>query len=427
MSVFSNLLNQTQSKKLFNSSFHLYRCISFSSLSTATTIPSSLDVNLSHPIYMIWGSNTGVGKTLVSTGLATSILSSSCSEKQVKFNYIKPVQTGFPLDSDSRFVYRKISEFFVNRKPEFSLLASNQGLKASVPAWKEISGVDLESEGVENSGGLKDLCWFEERRIEGIEKDGLGAQLVCKTICGWKEAISPHLAVQREGGDVEDSWLLDSLQKNLVDGGNDDDGKRFWTVVETAGGVASPGPSGSLQCDLYRPFRLPAILVGDGRLGGISGTISAYESLKLRGYDVAAIIIEDHGLLNEESLISYLRNRVPVLVLPSVPRDQSNNLMEWFDESQNVFKSLSEIMQSSYSERLRRLQNMPKKAQNIFWWPFTQHGLVPEENVTVIDSRCGENFAVHKAKNHDLITQQFDACASWWTQGPDATLQVVTG
>ncbi|KAI3904661.1 hypothetical protein MKW98_014841 [Papaver atlanticum] len=424
MSVFSNLLNQTQSKKLLNSSFHLYRCISFSSLSTTTTTPSSLDVNLSHPIYMIWGSNTGVGKTLVSTGLATSILSSSCLEKQVKFNYIKPVQTGFPLDSDSRFVYRKISEFFVNRKPEFSLLASNHGLKASVPAWKEISGVDLENEGVEKSGGLKDLCWYEERRIEGIEKDSLGAKLVCKTICGWKEAISPHLAVQREGGDMEDSWLLDSLQKNLVDGGNDDDGKRFWTIVETAGGVASPGPSGSLQCDLYRPFRLPAILVGDGRLGGISGTISAYESLKLRGYDVAAIIIEDHGLLNEESLISYLRNRVPVLVLPSVPRDQSNNLMEWFGESQNVFKLLSEIMQSSYSERLRRLQNMPKKAQNIFWWPFTQHGLVPEENVTVIDSRCGENFAVHKAKNHDLITQQFDACASWWTQGPDATLQV---
>lgn len=92
-----------------------------------------------------------------------------------------------------------------------------------------------------------------------------------------------------------------------------------------------------------------------------------------------------------------------MLVLPSVPRDQSNNLMEWFDESQNVFKSLSEIMQSSYSERLRRLQNMPKKAQNIFWWPFTQHGLVPEENVTVIDSRCGENFAVHKVYAKHLI------------------------
>ncbi|KAL3522081.1 hypothetical protein ACH5RR_014915 [Cinchona calisaya] len=42
--------------------------------------------------------------------------------------------------------------------------------------------------------------------------------------------------------------------------------------------------------ELDRPFRLPAILVGDGRLGGISGTISAYESLKLRGYDVVAVV-----------------------------------------------------------------------------------------------------------------------------------------
>lgn len=58
-----------------------------------------------------------------------------------------------------------------------------------------------------------------------------------------------------------------------------------------------------------RPFRLPAILVGDGRLGGISGTVSAYESLKLRGYDVVAIVIEDHGLVNEVPLLSYLGNR----------------------------------------------------------------------------------------------------------------------
>ena len=59
----------------------------------------------------------------------------------------------------------------------------------------------------------------------------------------------------------------------------------------------------------HRPFRLPGILVGDGRLGGISGTISAYESLKLRGYDIVAVVFEDHGLVNEIPLLSYLRNR----------------------------------------------------------------------------------------------------------------------
>lgn len=41
-----------------------------------------------------------------------------------------------------------------------------------------------------------------------------------------------------------------------------------------------------VQCDLLRPLRLPGILVGDGRLGGISATISALDTLALRGYEV---------------------------------------------------------------------------------------------------------------------------------------------
>ncbi|KAL0647896.1 hypothetical protein Bca4012_046187 [Brassica carinata] len=53
----------------------------------------------------------------------------------------------------------------------------------------------------------------------------------------------------------------------------------------------------------------------------------------------------------------------------------------------------------------------------------TQHKLVPEETVTVIDSRCGEKFSVYKGSGNDSITQQFDACASWWTQGPDPVFQ----
>jgi dethiobiotin synthetase len=56
-----------------------------------------------------------------------------------------------------------------------------------------------------------------------------------------------------------------------------------FALVETAGGVASPGPCGRLQHDILRPLRLPGVLVGDGRLGGISATITALESLLLRG------------------------------------------------------------------------------------------------------------------------------------------------
>ncbi|KAJ0031304.1 hypothetical protein Pint_14193 [Pistacia integerrima] len=115
--------------------------------------------------------------------------------------------------------------------------------------------------------------------------------------------------------------------------------------------------------------------------------------------------------------------RVPVLVLPPIPTDASNDLMEWFDESHDVFNSLKDIMLSAYSERICRLNESAKRAGEVFWWPFTQHNLVPEETVTVIDSRCGENFSVHKVRDNEFITQQFDACASWWTQGPDAILQ----
>lgn len=42
---------------------------------------------------------------------------------------------------------------------------------------------------------------------------------------------------------------------------------------------------------MLRPLRLPCVLIGDPRLGGISATISAYDSLTMRGYDVDAILL----------------------------------------------------------------------------------------------------------------------------------------
>lgn len=88
--------------------------------------------------------------------------------------------------------------------------------------------------------------------------------------------------------------------------------------------------------------------------------------------------------------------RIPVLVLPSIPQDLSDDLMEWYDNARVVFDSLVQTMISAHSERIKRLHDMPKKARDVIWWPFTQHNLVTEEDVTVIDSRCGENFSVFK-------------------------------
>ncbi|KAJ4827784.1 Bifunctional dethiobiotin synthetase/7,8-diamino-pelargonic acid aminotransferase, mitochondrial [Turnera subulata] len=383
-----------------------------------STTSQALHLPLCHPTYMIWASNTSLGKTLVSTGLASSfLLSSPSSTTPRKFLYLKPLQTGFPSDSDSRFVFSKLHSLSSLRSS--SLVASNSVLRSSLPAAADLtSRPDLS-----RRFGFCDPNFREEATVS--RRDGAAvSELVCETLYAWKDAVSPHLSAERESGAVEDSQVEETLEKRLRIG-LEGAGMDVFCVVETAGGVASPGPSGTLQCDLYRPFRLPGVLVGDGRLGGISGTISAYETLKLRGYDIVAVVFGDHGLANEGPLLSYLRNRVPVFVLPHVPEDMSDDLLEWFSASGEVFNSLKEIMLSAYSKRMQRLNDMPKKAGDVLWWPFTQHTLVPEEKVTVIDSRCGENFAVYKGENDEFMTQQFDACASWWTQGPDATLQIV--
>lgn len=92
----------------------------------------------------------------------------------------------------------------------------------------------------------------------------------------------------------------------------------------------------------------------------------------------------------------FILSRVPVFVLPPIPQDPSNDLMEWFDESRCVFNSLKDIMLEAYLKRIERFNEMSTRAGDVFWWPFTQHKFVPASTVTVIDSRYGENFSVYK-------------------------------
>lgn len=231
---------------------HGYRHLKhLSTTTTSTRLP--LDLPLSHPTFLVWASNTSLGKTLVSTGLAASSLLSNSLSTRRKFLYLKPVQTGFPSDSDSSFVFRKLSHLSLRRHTLFPLFSSNHVLKASVPAANAV----LDQEIAENGEcGIRNLGWYEERRVEGEGASAAASELVCKTLYAWREAVSPHLVAQRESAVVEDAAVLRELLKCLrVElGGGGDERKEMdvFCVVETAGGVASPGPSGSLQCDMYR-------------------------------------------------------------------------------------------------------------------------------------------------------------------------------
>ncbi|KAJ4960144.1 hypothetical protein NE237_020054 [Protea cynaroides] len=128
--------------------------------------------------YMVWGSNIGIEKTLVSAGLTSSVLSpsSSISPKSSKFSYIKPVQTGFPADSDSRFVYRKVFKIFLRQRYPVRVFTSNHALKALVSAAVEVLGAKM-VEGSED--GLRDLYSYEERRMQGEDFGIVESKLVC--------------------------------------------------------------------------------------------------------------------------------------------------------------------------------------------------------------------------------------------------------
>ena len=158
---------------------------------------------------------------------------------------------------------------------------------------------------------------------------------------------------------VSDRELVIKLQDSIklfVDKKLKNSKKSTSIIVETSGGVLSPGPNKTLQADLYRKLRLPIVLVGDSKLGGITATISALESLRLRGYTVYAVAIIERGsstpLGNAEMIQEYFKNtfgnsdhsgidsRIPqVFSFSSLPggKERTPMLHDWYRDNQCEF------------------------------------------------------------------------------------------
>ena len=343
------------------------------------------DVELTCAAFAVWGANTAVGKTLVSGGLARAARSAEAGTL-----FVKPVQTGFPEDSDAAFVAR-------------------------------VSG------GVESMGEHAAVAAGETAR-KGLEGDrGAWAH----TEFAWRRAAGPHVSAAEEGRGVLDDDIVRATSRYLREfaekmRANESGKQRALALVETAGGVASPGPSGTLQCELLRGLRLPAILVGDGRLGGISATTAAYESLHARGYDIVAIVMaDDDGLANHKAMAKILPSETRVWALPPLPPEGQADA--WLEDSKHTFDDLLKYITKWHDDRIKTLQSLPDEALTKIWWPFTQHAMVERDAVTVIDGRYGEDFAIYAQNTHSSkdgsIVLRFDGSASWWTQGLSPELQ----
>ncbi|KAJ7472139.1 PLP-dependent transferase [Mycena latifolia] len=314
-------------------------------------------------IHQIFGANTDVGKTI----LTTALVRGSAALKNDAF-YLKPISTGPIEDADDEHINRH-----------------------SGPS----------------KGRIHTECLYR-----------------------FHVPVSPHLAAQLAAGEesqkiVSDKTFINSIASHVRRCASRANGPAHM-YVETAGGVHSPTLSGTTQLECYRPLFLPTILVGDSRLGGISATISAYESLLMRGYIVDAILLfRDEYYRNSEFLTPYFAERgIDVTALnPPPPKaaDPTENFKatERYYEQLNILPVLRDL-DVRHEQRLAELASMPRRSRDAFWWPFVQHGLVKsDKDVTVIDSAASDFFSVYKTQDTRAashLESQLDGSASWWTQ-----------
>lgn len=142
----------------------------------------------------------------------------------------------------------------------------------------------------------------------------------------------------------------------------------------------SPTLSGTTQIDSYRPLFLPAVLVGDSRLGGISATISSYESLLLRGYIVDAIVMfRDEYFGNFAYLRKYFQERGVLVAAVEPPPPRLSDPGANFAVTDDYYRTLTacteedsinivvDHLEEQHLSRIQELNSMPERTLNTIW------------------------------------------------------------
>ncbi|KIM23703.1 hypothetical protein M408DRAFT_332195 [Serendipita vermifera MAFF 305830] len=264
------------------------------------------------------------------------------------------------------------------------------------------------------------------------------AKIVSHTMMQMDSPVSPHLAAMESPTVMTDGALIDGVTRYIHDhvSPKATSHRLACMYIETAGGVLSPAPSGSLQADAYRPLRLPTVLVADSKLGGISSTIAAYEALNSRGYDVDSVVMFiDKYYRNHEFLKDWFQERDIHLMAVEPPPSRlpkrkhivdEKNMQQYYAHTSSTSdaRSLIALLDSKHETRIQHLKSMPHRALNAFWYPFAQHKSIRSPtDITAVDSAYKDVFTTdtplptNEDETTPLLTTRFDGSASWWTQG----------
>jgi dethiobiotin synthetase len=132
--------------------------------------------------------------------------------------------------------------------------------------------------------------------------------------------LSPHLAAAREGKTIDFDAMAIFCNAAITAAPGP-------LLIEGAGGAAVPIDHPRLTADFIAALKIPAILVAGTYLGTLSHTITATESLIIRGIPIAAIVLSESlsapltPTETAEALAPYLPH--PVHIIPRDLNDRS--------------------------------------------------------------------------------------------------------
>lgn len=105
----------------------------------------------------------------------------------------------------------------------------------------------------------------------------------------WKEAVSPHLASQRAGMEIELQKILNDFKRKTR--------QYDYLLIEGAGGITCPlklqNGEKYLLSDLISELKTPIVVVADGGLGTINSTLLTVEYARANNIKVNGIIFNN--------------------------------------------------------------------------------------------------------------------------------------
>ena len=141
-----------------------------------------------------------------------------------------------------------------------------------------------------NARGYKPIIsgWSDDAGTDTAQIIAAGGNVqTVDDVSPWRFAapLSPHRAAALEGKSIDRLALIDWSREKIKQDGI--------TLIEGVGGVMVPLDDRHTVVDWMDALNLPIILVVGSYLGAISHTLTAIECLRVRGLNIAALVMSE--------------------------------------------------------------------------------------------------------------------------------------